>query len=108
MIFPSEYLTVDFEEVKTAPTECKEKCFPMMSSAYLHNIKAPQWDSPVKVNVGFKYVCVNSLYQPTLSRKAGRHQLSHMYNNILRTKVRKLNNNRQPTSRTPFSWQRLH
>ena len=33
---------VDFEEVKTAPTECKEKCFQMMSSSYLHCSKAPQ------------------------------------------------------------------
>ena len=27
-----------FCEVKTAPTECKEKCFQMMSSAYLQNV----------------------------------------------------------------------
>ena len=35
-------LTLDFGEVKTAPTECKEKCFQMMLSAYLHYTKAPQ------------------------------------------------------------------
>ena len=35
-------ITVDFGEVKTSPTECKEKCFQMMSSAYLHFSKAPQ------------------------------------------------------------------
>ena len=34
-------LTVDFGEVKTAPTECKEKCFQIMSFAYLHYSKAP-------------------------------------------------------------------
>ena len=34
--------TVDIGEVKTAPSECKEKCFHMMSSAYLHYSKAPQ------------------------------------------------------------------
>ena len=34
--------TVDFGEVKTADTECKEKCFQLMSSAYLHYNKAPQ------------------------------------------------------------------
>ena len=28
-------LTVDFGEVKTVPTESKEKCFQMTSSAYL-------------------------------------------------------------------------
>ena len=33
---------VDFGEEKTAPTECQEKCFHMMSSAYLHYSKAPQ------------------------------------------------------------------
>ena len=35
-------VTVDFGEVKTAPTECKEKCFQMMSPAYLHYSKAPK------------------------------------------------------------------
>ena len=35
-------LTVDFGEVKRAPTECKEKFFQMMSSVYLHYSKAPQ------------------------------------------------------------------
>ena len=35
-------LTIDFEEVKTVPTECKEKCFQMMAPAYLHYSKAPQ------------------------------------------------------------------
>ena len=34
-------LTVDFEEVKTAPTECKENASDE-SSAYLHYSKAPQ------------------------------------------------------------------
>ena len=34
-------LTVDFGEVNTASTECKEKCFPMMLSAYLDYSKAP-------------------------------------------------------------------
>ena len=34
-------LTVDFDEVKTVPTECKEKGFQMMSPAYLHHSKAP-------------------------------------------------------------------
>ena len=33
-------LTVDFGEVKRAPTECKEKFFQMMSSSYLHYWKA--------------------------------------------------------------------
>ena len=36
-------ITVDFGEVKNAPTECKEKCFKMMSSAYLHYNKAFQY-----------------------------------------------------------------
>ena len=35
-------ITVDFGEVKTPATECKEKCFQMMSSSYLHYSKAPQ------------------------------------------------------------------
>ena len=30
---PSSGLTVDFGEVKTAPTECKEKCYQIMPSA---------------------------------------------------------------------------
>ena len=34
--------TEDFREVKTAPTECKEKCFQMMSPAHLHYSKAPK------------------------------------------------------------------
>ena len=34
--------TVDFGEVKTALTECIEKCFQMTPSAYLHYTKAPQ------------------------------------------------------------------
>ena len=34
-------ITVDFGEVKAAPTECKEKCFQMTSPAYLHFSKAP-------------------------------------------------------------------
>ena len=34
--------TVDFGEVKTVPTQSKEKCSQMMSSAYLHYSKAPQ------------------------------------------------------------------
>ena len=29
------YFTVDFGEMKTVPTERKDKCFHMMSSAYL-------------------------------------------------------------------------
>ena len=33
-------LTVDFGEVKTVPTECKEKCFQITSSAYLLYSKA--------------------------------------------------------------------
>ena len=33
------HFSVDFGEVKTAPTECKEKCFQMMSSAYLHYVQ---------------------------------------------------------------------
>ena len=36
------YVTVDFGEVKTAPTECKEKYFQMTSSAYFCCSKAPQ------------------------------------------------------------------
>ena len=36
------FRTEDFGEVKTAPTECKEKCFQMVSSAYLHYSEAPQ------------------------------------------------------------------
>ena len=36
------FLTVDFGEVKTAPTECKVKCFLMMSSAYFYYSKVPQ------------------------------------------------------------------
>ena len=36
------FLAVDFGEVKTVPTECKEKCFQMMTSTYLHYSKAPQ------------------------------------------------------------------
>ena len=36
------FITVDFGEVKTAPTESKEKCFQMKSSAYLYYGKAPQ------------------------------------------------------------------
>ena len=35
-------LTVDFGEVKAAPTECKEKCFQLTSSAHLHYSKATQ------------------------------------------------------------------
>ena len=35
-------VTVDFGEVKIVPTKCKEKCFQMTSSAYLHHSKAPQ------------------------------------------------------------------
>ena len=35
-------LTVDFGEVKTAPTERKEKGFQIMLSAYFHYSKAPQ------------------------------------------------------------------
>ena len=35
-------ITVDFGELKTAPTECKEKCFQMTSSAYLHYSNTPQ------------------------------------------------------------------
>ena len=31
-------ITVNFGDVKTAPTGCKEKCFQMMSPAYLHYI----------------------------------------------------------------------
>ena len=34
-------ITVDLGEVKTAPTECKEKSFQMISSAYLLLSKAP-------------------------------------------------------------------
>ena len=34
-------IRVDFGEVKTAPTESKEKCFQVTSSAYLHYSKAP-------------------------------------------------------------------
>ena len=30
-----------FGEVKTAPTECEEKCFEMMSPAYRRYSKAP-------------------------------------------------------------------
>ena len=33
--------TVDFVEVKTAPTECKEKCFQMKTSVYLHYSETP-------------------------------------------------------------------
>ena len=33
---------VNFGEVKTAPTECKEKCFQMTSTPYIHQSKAPQ------------------------------------------------------------------
>ena len=33
--------TEDFGEVKSAPTENKEKCFQMISSAYLNYSKAP-------------------------------------------------------------------
>ena len=39
---PHLLITVDFGEVKTAPTEFKEKCFQMMSSAYRRCSKAPQ------------------------------------------------------------------
>ena len=35
-------IKVDFGEMKTTPTKCKEKFFQMMSSAYLHHSKAPQ------------------------------------------------------------------
>ena len=35
-------ITVDFEEVKRAPTECKEKCFQMSRLHYFHYSKAPQ------------------------------------------------------------------
>ena len=35
-------VTVDFGEVKTAPTEFKEKSIQMTSSAYLHLGKAPK------------------------------------------------------------------
>ena len=35
-------ITVDFGEVKTAPIECIEKYFQMMSSAYLQYSKATQ------------------------------------------------------------------
>ena len=42
---------------------------------------------------GVKEAIYIRAYQPTLNRNAGRHQLSHMYNNILRTEARKLNNN---------------
>ena len=31
----NQELTVDLDEVKTAPTECKLKCFQMMSSSSL-------------------------------------------------------------------------
>jgi hypothetical protein len=41
---------------------------------------------------GVKEAIYIRAYQPTLNRNAGRHQLSHLYNNILCTKVRKLNN----------------
>ena len=35
-------VTIDFGEVKICTTECKEKCFQMMSLAYLHYSKASQ------------------------------------------------------------------
>ena len=35
-------IAIDFGVVKTAPTECKEKSFQMVSSAYLRSSKAPQ------------------------------------------------------------------
>ena len=38
----SYFITVDLGEVETVPTECKEKGFQMMLSAYLHYSKAPQ------------------------------------------------------------------
>ena len=37
-----ELITADFGEMKASPTECKEKCFHMISSACLHYSKAPQ------------------------------------------------------------------
>ena len=41
--FSLKFITVDFEEVKTAPTECKEKCFqmshlPIFTIRYLSNL----------------------------------------------------------------------
>ena len=35
-------ILLDLGEVKTAPTECQEKCFQMVPPAYLHYGKAPQ------------------------------------------------------------------
>ena len=56
--------SVDLGEVKTAPTECKEKCFKVKSSAYLHcrktcTLKYADVDDSSKRSVRILYCILN-------------------------------------------------